>query len=87
MQTPLGPTQCVQNIEVPVFRRFLVIFLTGVAISIWHAVARFASGYAMAGSGLLRRLLLSSQRLNAVACNVQSSGLAVYLYSCGVDDV
>ena len=35
------------------------------------------SGYTMAGSGLLRRQLMPSQRLNTVACNVESSDLAV----------
>ena len=37
----------------------------------------YGSGYAMAVSGLLRRLLIPSQRLNLASCNIESSDLAV----------
>ena len=33
--------------------------------------------HAMAGSGLLLRLLMPSQRLKAVACNIESSDLNI----------
>ena len=78
MRTPLGPTQCVRNIEVSVFWRLPVIFLVGVAISIRAPDGSFyGSGYAKAGCGLLQRLLMPSQWLNTVACNFELSDLAV----------
>ena len=64
----LGPTQRVGNIEASIFQMLPVIFLVGMEMSIRHA---------MAGSGLLLRLLMPSQRLNAVACNIESSDLSI----------
>ena len=41
--------------------------------------AFYGSGYAMAVSGLLRRLLIPSQRLNLVPCNIESSDPSVWV--------
>ena len=43
MQTPLGPTRRVRNIEAPVFQRFPVIFPVGVVIGFRHAMAHFVA--------------------------------------------
>ena len=72
MRTPLGPTQRVRNIEASVFQR-CISGRSGDEYSVQGGTF-YGSGYAMAVSGLLRRLLIPSQRLNLVPCNIESSG-------------
>ena len=43
MQTPLGPSQCVQNIVKSVFWRLPIVFPVDVATSILHAIAHFVA--------------------------------------------
>ena len=44
-----------------------------------HDGSFYGSGYMIAISGLLQELLIPSQRLNVVACNVELSDLAVWV--------
>ena len=43
----------------------------------------YGFGYTITVSGLLQRLLIPSQKLNTVACNVESSDLAVWVSILG----
>ena len=79
-----GTHSTVCNIEASVFRRLPVIFLVGVAMSIRHAMAALATRWLV----FVALAAKAIQGLNSVACNVESSDLAVWgEYSCGVDDV
>ena len=61
--------------------RFVALATRWLVLWLWlHDGSLCSSGYTVApfcDSGLLRRLLMRSQRLNAVAYNVESSDLAV----------